>query len=172
MYGDITLVVAMDRNRAIGVGSRIPWRLPAEQQYFKNRTVGKIVVMGRKTYESLPTSVRPLPWRTNVILTKDSDLKTKGCSVVNNHMTILERSARGQKNMIIGGEEIYKLFFPYAARLLVTIVDTKIVGADKFFPEINPEEWREVLLRSHTADDKNPLSFAFLEYFRKRTRRA
>lgn len=172
MLWNITLVVAMDRNRAIGIGNKIPWKLPAEQRYFKSRTVGKVVVMGRKTYDSLPASVKPLPWRPNVILTKERSLEVEGCGVVHNHMTILDRSARGQLNMVIGGEEIYKLFFPYANRLLVTIVDTEVLGADKFFPEIRSEEWQEVLLRTYTADEKNYFSFALLEYIRKPARGA
>ncbi len=162
----------MDRNRAIGVGNKIPWRLPEEQHYFKSRTIGKVVVMGRKTYESLPRSVRPLPWRINVILTRDTSFVAEGCGIVHDHKTILERAALGQMNMIIGGEEIYKLFLPYANRLLVTIIDTEIEGADKFFPEINSEEWQEVFLRSHEANTKNAHSFAFLEYFRKPSRGA
>lgn len=166
---NITLVVAMDRNRAIGVGNKIPWRLQKEQQYFKNRTIGKIVVMGRQTWESLPKSVRPLRWRTNVVLSRNKNFFAEGCSVESNWVTIIERAGRGQQNLIIGGEEIYKIFLPYSTRLLVTIVDTVVDGANKFFPEIDSSVWKETLLRTESDFDKvtgRVLEYGLFEYHR------
>lgn len=164
---NITLVVAMDRNRAIGVGSKIPWRLPKEQQYFKSRTTGRVVVMGRETWESLPSSVRPLRWRTNVVLSRNKNFSAEGAFVETDWMTILERADRGQLNMIIGGEEIYKLFLPYSNRLLVTVVDTETPGADKFFPEIDSSVWRETLLRTEEDLDRvtgQVINYGLFEY--------
>jgi len=166
---NITLVVAMDRNRAIGVDNKIPWRLPKEQQHFKKNTVGKIVVMGRKTYESLPQSVRPLRERTNVILTKDPSYSEEGCVVVHDVAQVLEMAKHKQEVMIIGGEEIYKIFLPFAHKLLVTIVDTEVHNANKFFPEIG-EGWVEFVLGKESPDENNPLPFSIFEYHRTRPR--
>lgn len=129
----INIIVAMDKNQIIGLNNDLPWKLSGDLKYFKEITSNKIVVMGRKTYESIG---KPLPNRTNIVLTKDSNLRIDGVEICNSILDILKRSYEyiNEDIYIIGGSEIYKAFLPYVNRLYITMIDDEIFG-DTRFPE-------------------------------------
>jgi dihydrofolate reductase len=161
----ITIVVAMDNNRAIGKNGDIPWagKLRDDMEHFKGYTTGKIVVMGRKTYESIPERFRPLPNRENLVLTRNHEIDFPGCAIVHDPLAI-ERLATGREVCIIGGEEIYRLFLPVVKKAIITLVDTKIEGGDTFFPLL-PDSWsfsRKVFKKQ--KDERNMFSFSVSEY--------
>ncbi len=165
MY-NITIVVAMDKNSVIGKGGEVPWKLRRDMKHFTDTTTGKIVVMGRKTYDSLPKKFKPLPDRKNMILTRDEDfIAPTGCTILRYVEEILELS-REEEIFVIGGAQVYRQLLPYANKLIVTDIDTEIEGGDTFFPNIGPE-WRGRLLWRHEVDSKNPFAFWVLEYTRK-----
>lgn len=159
----ITMIAAMDRNRTIGIGNKLPWRLPAEMAYFTRNTIGKAVVMGRKTFESLP---KPLKDRVNVVLTRQSDYSPEGCEVVHSVQEAMDRYGNGEL-MVIGGADIYAQFLPYADKLLLTEVDTSIEGGDAFFPAFNEDEWERVEAERVESDERNAYSFTFQTFRRK-----
>jgi dihydrofolate reductase len=157
----ITLVAAMARNRAIGLNGRMPWHLPAELQHFKRVTMGKPIVMGRKTWESLG---RPLPGRQNIVVTRQAGYRADGVDVAN----ALEQAidlARGPEVMLIGGGELYRQALPLATRMVLTLVDCA-PDADTWFPEWRPEEWRRVDSEAFEADERNPLAYQIVEWLR------
>jgi dihydrofolate reductase len=157
----ITLIAAMARNRAIGLSGRMPWHLPAELQHFKRVTMGKPIVMGRKTWESLG---RPLPGRQNIIVTRQAGYRADGVDVAN----ALEQAidlARGPEVMLIGGGELYRQALSLATRMVLTLVDCA-PAADTWFPEWSPEEWRQVDSEAFEADEKNPLAYEIVEWLR------
>jgi dihydrofolate reductase len=158
------MIVAMDRNRVIGKTNTIPWRLPYDMREFARITTGNTVVMGRKTYFSLPEKYRPLPNRRNIVLTKLSDPGTINCETTNDVEDVLRISER-ENVFVMGGGEIYRIFLPFSRRLLVTEVDTEIVGGDTFFPEIG-SGWNKIQLVSHKADPNHEFPFKIFEYTR------
>jgi dihydrofolate reductase len=161
-------VVAMDRNRVIGKDSDIPWRgkLPADMAHFKRATKGGTVVYGRKTYLSIPEKYRPLQGRRNIVLSTDTSLVLPGVEVVNDPDVIL-RMATEREIFVLGGSQIYNLFFRYMCILIVTEVETEVSGGDSFFPEILPSNWiREVLSRQE-VDARNHFPFNVCMYRRK-----
>lgn len=160
----ITLIAAMDRNRTIGKGNAMPWHLPAEMAYFRTNTVGKTVLMGRKTFQSL--GGRPLPKRRNVVLTRQEGLQLDGCEVVHSVEEAISRYAEGEELMIIGGSEIYEQFLPYADKLLLTEVETEIVGGDAQFPSFDPKEWRRIVGERKEPDERNAYAFTFVTHER------
>ena len=156
----LTLIAAMDRNRAIGKGGRLPWHLPDDLRRFKALTLGHTVLMGRKTFESIG---RPLPGRRNVVLTRNPNFQAEGVEVV----PTLQAGLAGREIMVIGGGEVYALALPLARRMWLTLVDTEITEADTFFPEFDPSEWRETGRAFHPADGQHPFSFSFLDLERR-----
>ncbi|PYI51226.1 dihydrofolate reductase [Paenibacillus flagellatus] len=158
----IAMIVAMDRNRLIGRDNKLPWRLPADMAFFKRTTMGHPVVMGRKTYESIG---KPLPGRTNIVLTRDPAYKAEGCTVVRTAEEAV-RAAAGEGLFVIGGSEVYALFFPLADTLYVTEIGETFEG-DAHFPAIDPSEWEVAERRPGTVDEKNAYPHAFLTYRRK-----
>ncbi len=152
----ISLIVAMDRNRAIGRGGEIPWRLADDMRFFKETTMGKPIVMGRKTWDSLG---RPLPGRRNIVITRDNGFRAEGTEVVHSPEAALARADDADEVMIIGGAEIYRLFLPQAERIYLTRVDTEVEDADAWFPPIDEAEWREEVLRMVAADENNDSPF-------------
>ncbi|MBN6186118.1 dihydrofolate reductase [Aneurinibacillus sp. BA2021] len=157
----ISIVVAMDKERVIGKDNRLPWHLPADLKHFKNITMGHAIVMGRKTYESIG---RPLPGRTNVILTQNRDYQAEGCLVMHTVQDVLQRFSDEPVD-IIGGAQIVDLFLPYADTLQLTVIDASFPG-DVYFPEINLEEWRLVSREKGIKDEANPYDYYFLTYQR------
>ncbi|MEV5028185.1 dihydrofolate reductase [Paenibacillus sp. LPE1-1-1.1] len=159
----VTLIAAMDRNRTIGIGNKLPWRLPAEMAFFTKSTLGKTVLMGRKTFESLP---KPLKDRRNVVLTRQNDFHPEGCEVIHSIEEALERM-NDDELVVIGGADIYAQFLPYADKILLTEVDVEIEGGDAFFPAFSESEWNLMESESRDSDEKNKYSFTFQTFIRQ-----
>ncbi len=160
----MVMIVATDEKGVIGKNGKIPWRLSADMKHFADSTMGKAVVMGRKTYDSLPTKFKPLPGRANIVLTRDMNFEAPGCIVMHSMEEVLQTSIAWEV-VIIGGAEIYKLFLPHTRRLLVTKVDATIESGDAFFPNIG-DGWKECVIAHHEADEKNQYSFSIHEFTR------
>lgn len=134
----LSLIVAYDRNSLIGADSSLPWTIPADMAHFKNITINKTVVMGRKTFESIG---RPLPQRNNVVLTRDINYTTPSCLTLYSVESVLNLAKSLEEEVIImGGSELYTQFLPYVNKMHITEIDATFVG-DAYFPEINPDEW-------------------------------
>jgi dihydrofolate reductase len=155
----ISLIVAMAKNGVIGRDNRLPWRLPADLAHFKRVTMGKPMVMGRKTWESLPGL---LPGRRHIVVTRDSHYHAEGCTLVHSLEQALEVAGEVPEVMVVGGGTIYKELLPQADRLYLTQVDTEVDG-DARFPKIDFSQWRELSRESHTADERNAFDYTFLE---------
>ncbi len=153
----------MDRNRLIGNQNQLPWHLPADLAHFKQVTMGKPVIMGRNTYESIG---RPLPGRTNIVLTRSADFQAQGVLTANTLERALEMVAGEAEVMIIGGSSIYELVLPRADRLYMTYIENAYEG-DAWFPEFDLAQWRVCASEQHTADEKNPCKYSFVTYQRK-----
>ncbi|MEL6141334.1 MAG: dihydrofolate reductase [Bacteroidota bacterium] len=162
---DISAIVATDRNGTIGRDGQIPWYLPADLRYFKKITLGHPVVMGRKTFESIG---RPLPKRTNIVLTRDPFYMSTGISVVHDIQEVLNHPActGADEVFIIGGGEIYRQALAFTRTVYLTVVDTEILDGDAFFPALSPEEWQETWFEEHAADEKNEFSYRFSKWER------
>ena len=155
----VSMIVAMARNRAIGNNGDLIWHLSADLRHFKQVTMGKTVVMGRKTYESLPGR-KPLPGRRNVILSERMEQAPEGFELANSVSQVLEMLANEEEVMIMGGGSIYEQFLPHAARLYLTRLD-KTFEADTFFPIINFEDWQLVDLQVIDDDPQVDFSYRF-----------
>lgn len=170
MSPTFSLIAAMDRKRTIGSEGEMPWHLPADLAYFRRRTWGKPIVMGRKTYESIG---RPLPGRDNIILTRDRDFKAEGCLVVHSVDELLrlqekDLASNADEVMVIGGGEIYRLLMPMADKMYITRIDAEFEG-DTFFPEWDEHDWELIEQFKGSTDDKNVYPHQFLIYKRKNT---
>jgi len=159
----ISLVAAMDRNRLIGRDNALPWRLPADLAHFKKTTMGKPVLMGRLTYESIG---RPLPGRTNVIVSRDPDFLAEGCVVVNSINDAIAAAGDVDEVFIMGGASFYAQTLPLAGRMYLTIIDDTFAG-DAWFPLYSEGGWLEVSREDHQPDEKNPHHYSFLILERK-----
>lgn len=136
----LTLIAAQDLNGAIGRGNTIPWHIPEDFAFFKRETTGGAIVMGRKTWESLPK--RPLPNRLNIVISRASGDDRQGAifTTFDNALSVA-RTAGYQRVYCIGGGEIYRQMMPLADRILLSTVETRVEGADTFFPALNPVDW-------------------------------
>jgi dihydrofolate reductase len=155
---EIAIVVAMAENRVIGRNNRLPWHLPADLRHFKQLTLGKPVLMGRRTHESIG---RPLPERTNIVVTRDRTYTAPGCVVAHSLENALEAAAGCAEAMVIGGTELYQQLLPRADRIYLTLVHAEFEG-DAVFPELPPAEWREVERTDCPPDEKNPWPYSFV----------
>lgn len=160
----ITLIAALDKNRAIGKGNALPWRIPQDMRRFKELTTGKPIIMGRKTAESLG---KALPFRRNVVLSRNGHPPFAGMHGVRTVEEALNMAGVVPEIMIIGGGQIYSRFIRRAHRLLLTWVDTEIEGADAHFPAFREEDWKEVRRKRFKAGEKSPLGYAFADYRRQ-----
>ena len=161
----LVLIAALDRNRAIGRCNALPWHLPDDLKRFKALTLGKPVLMGRKTAESLG---RALPKRRNLVLTRSGQVPFDGMQAV---ATLDEARALAAVDgadalCVIGGAELYALTLPLAARLSLTHVDTEVGDADTFFPAFDRAQWCAVAREAHAADDRHAYGFEFVDYVR------
>lgn len=152
----ISFVVAMDENRAIGKDNDLPWYLPNDLKHFKKTTMGKPIVMGRKTYESIG---KPLPGRENIVVTRDESYKAEGTTIVHSVDEVLKMNA--EEICVIGGSEIFKQFLPVADRLYITEIHHTF-DADTYFPELNDDEWKEVSRTAGIVDEKNKYPHDFV----------
>ena len=155
----ISIIAAMDQNRLIGSDNGLPWHLPADFKHFKEITLGKPVLMGRKTFESIG---RPLPGRKNIVISR-SGFRSDGVEVVNTIDAGLALVADVEEVMIIGGATIYEQTISRAKKLYITHVEAKFVG-DTWFPEISESDWTVIDQKSFEADDKNNYSFKIITY--------
>ena len=160
----VSFVVAMDRNRLIGAGDGLPWRLPDELRRFKEITMGHAVLMGRTTYESIPVKFRPLPGRTNIVLTRQADYEAPGCIVVHDMDQALTAVSADQELMVIGGAGLFAKLMPLVDRLYLTEIDGEYEG-DVYFPELDLGQWHEVFREEHPRDERHdsPFTFRILE---------
>lgn len=161
----LTLIAAMDRNRLIGRDNALPWRLPADLQHFKQNTLNKIVLMGRKTWESLPG---PLPQRDCLVLSRNADYVAEGAQVVTSvDAARAYAHAQGADELIImGGENLYAQLIDQAQTLLLTEVDEVFEG-DAWFPVFAKTDWQEIARDAHVPDEKNAYRYAFVTYIRR-----
>jgi dihydrofolate reductase len=159
---EISLIVALDRNHAIGRDGAMPWHLPDDLKRFKALTIGKPVLMGRKTALAIG---RPLPGRENLVMTRGDAAPYPGQRVVHS----LDEAIRvaGERELaVIGGGEIFALALPRATRLHLTWIDAAVDGADAFFPRFDAHAWKETARIAHPADTKHDHAFAFVDYVR------
>lgn len=159
----LVLVAAIDKQRAIGRDNALPWHLPDDFKHFKALTLGKPILMGRKTAQSLG---RALPGRRNLVLTRSGNIPFAGMEPVGSLDQAHELIGDGEL-MVIGGGEVYALALPVASRMFLTCVDTLIEGADAFFPAFDPAEWDIVSRQAHSADARHAHAFEFVEYRRR-----
>jgi dihydrofolate reductase len=153
----ISLIVAASANNVIGAKGDLPWRLSADLKRFKALTMGKPIVMGRKTYESIG---RPLPGRQNIVITRNTDFVADGCYVVTSIEAAIDAAGDAEEIMIIGGSHIYEAFLPRADRIYLTRVQAEVEG-DAYLPHIDNDKWQEVSAKSHAADDSNDHDVVF-----------
>ena len=157
---EITLIAALDCNYAIGRDRSMPWHLPSDLKRFKQLTLGKPVLMGRRTALAIG---RALPGRRNLVLTHGDTAPFAGQEVVGSLNAAI--AAAGDSELcVIGGGEVYALALPHAARLLLTLVGAEIKGADAFFPAFDQSAWREISREHHPADAHHEYTFDFVEY--------
>ena len=165
----LALMWAMSRNRTIGRHNALPWHLPEDLRYFKRVTMGKPIIMGRKTWDSIG---RPLPGRTNIVISRDPHFTAEGVTCV----PTLEKAlsvARSQgvidgseEVVVIGGAQIYALALPQAERLYLTEIDADVDG-DAFFPVFDRSQWQELAREHHAASGPNPYDYSFVVLERK-----
>lgn len=152
----ISFVVAVSRNGVIGREGGLPWHISSDLKRFKEITMGKPVVMGRKTWDSLPR--RPLPGRRNIVITRQAGFTAEGAEVVATPEEALRLCGDAPEVAVIGGGEIYRLFWPLVDRLYLTEVDLAVEG-DTHFPALDPAEWREVTREVHPRGERDSASF-------------
>lgn len=155
----ISLIVAMSENRVIGIDNSLPWHLPGDLKWFKRNTVGKTVIMGRKTYESIG---RPLPERRNVVISRNPDYQAPGCDVVPGLEQALALVEPDGEAMIMGGASLYEQTLPRADRLYLTLVHAQVDG-DAWFPEVHFDQWHELERIDHEGGETHPYSFLVWE---------
>jgi dihydrofolate reductase len=160
----ISFIVAMDKNGAIGNKNNLPWHLPEDLKFFKRVTLGHPIAMGRKTHESIG---RPLPGRKNIIITRNPDFQSEGCTVFYSVPDFVAYCGQMEEEVfVIGGAEIFKEIFPFANRLYITQIHHEFV-ADTFFPEFEKSKWEQKSCTKGLKDEKNPYNYDFCLYERK-----
>ncbi len=152
----------MDRRRGIGKNNQLPWHLPADLAHFKTLTMGKPIVMGRKTYESIG---RILPGRHTIILTRDPHYQIEGADIFHDLFAVLNHFKGAPEIMIIGGEAVFQEALNYATDLYFTQIEGEF-EADIFFPQWNEKEWKKLSEEVHSADRKNAYAHRFVHYER------
>nr|WP_314488221.1 dihydrofolate reductase [uncultured Kingella sp.] len=158
----ITLIAAVAQNRIIGNGNQIPWHIPEDFAFFKRYTTGKPIIMGRKTWDSLPR--KPLPNRRNIVITRQADWQADGAQVVHDFQAALQACAGECEAVIIGGAQIYAAALPVASDLRLTEIALNPVG-DAFFPPFSRDEWREVAREAHVS--AQGIGYDFVHYQRQ-----
>jgi dihydrofolate reductase len=154
----VSSIVATDERGGIGLGGRLPWHLPNDLKRFKALTMGKPIVMGRRTFDSIG---RALPGRQNIVVSRQPDLVIDGCSVVPSFAAALAAAADAAEVCVIGGAEIYRLALPVTGLVHLTKVHAA-VEADTFFPVLDAAEWEEIAREDHPADERHAYGYSFL----------
>jgi len=153
----ISIIVAASTNNVIGFQGDLPWRLSADLKRFKALTMGKPIVMGRKTYESIG---RPLPGRQNIVISRNSGFVADGCDVVSSIEAAVDAAGDAEEIMIIGGSHIYEAFLPRADRIYLTRVQAEVEG-DAYLPEFGNDDWQETAVEENSADETNDYDVIF-----------
>ena len=159
----LSLIAAVARERVIGKDNALLWHLPEDMRYFRETTRGKPVIMGRKTWESLPEKFRPLPGRQNIVVSRDPAYKAHGADLAGSLEGALALAGGAEEVFVIGGEQLYRAALPFADRLYLTEVELE-PEADAFFPELNPAVWQEVERR---ASGESMPACTFVVYVRR-----
>ena len=158
----VSLIVAFDRNRAIGHHNQLPWHLPADLRHFKDITMGHSIVMGRKTFESIG---KPLPGRRSVVVTNNPGYWQEGITIVHSIEQAMHDLKDESEIFIIGGAQIFRHGLDLADRMYTTLIHHSF-EADTWFPEIDLNVWKEVRREDHSRDVKNPYDYSFINYER------
>jgi dihydrofolate reductase len=159
----LSLIVAVSENQVIGKDNDLVWHLPADMKYFKEKTTGHCIITGRKNYESIPAKFRPLPNRTNIVITRQKDYQAPGAIITDSleKAVALSQELEKEETFIIGGGEIFKQSIKLVEKIYLTRVHAPFEG-DVFFPELNYNEWKESFRQDCIADDKNPHPYSFI----------
>jgi len=163
---NLSIIVAVANNGVIGSGNQLPWRLPDDLKRFKALSMGKPIVMGRKTYDSIG---RPLPGRLNIVVSRQPDLQIPGCTVVSSLVEAIDAVSDVAEIVIVGGADIYRQVLPQVQTIHLTRVHATVPG-DVYFPALAPGEWSELGTQYHPADDKHAHAFTFSTLVSKRPR--
>ena len=159
----LSIIVAMAKNRTIGINNTLPWRIPEDLKHFKALTMGHHMIMGRKTFESIG---KPLPGRTTVVVSRDRSLKIDGCVVAHSLQEAVAACANDPQIFMVGGADIYAQALGLADKLYITEIQQDVAG-DAWFPEFDRSEWLEMLREKHRQETPEPLEYHFVEYRRK-----
>lgn len=162
----ISIIVATALNGAIGLDNNLLYRQSADMKHFKELTTGHTVVMGRKTFESLPKGA--LPNRRNIVLTRNAELRLEGAECFQDISQVLSHISSEEQVFIIGGEQIYRQTIDIADRIYLTLIQDTPSAADAYFPDISPEIWQETERTFYPADEKNPKDMYFITLQKKR----
>lgn len=158
----VSIIVAMAKNRTIGVNNTLPWRCPEDLKHFKALTMGHHMIMGRKTFDSIG---KPLPGRTTVVVTRNRALQIDGCIMAHSLQQAIAACAGDAEIFIVGGAELYAQALPLTDTLYLTEIQQEVAG-DAHFPEFNPKEWQEVARETRQQETPQPLSYHFVTYRR------
>ena len=161
----ISIIAAVDRRMAIGYQNKLLFWLPNDLKHFKALTTGHAIIMGRKTFESLPKGA--LPNRRNVVLSSNASASCPGAEVFTSLEKALESCAEEEEVYIIGGASVYRQALPLADRLCLTEIDAEAPQADAYFPPVDPAVWQEKSREAHAADEKHPCPYTFTDYIRR-----
>lgn len=159
---NVALIVAMAKNRTIGINNTLPWRCPEDLKHFKALTMGHHMIMGRKTFDSIG---KPLPGRTTVVVSRNAQLHIPGCTVVNSLSQAFAVSAHDAQIFVVGGADIYRQAIGFADTLYITEIQQEVLG-DASFPEFDLVQWREVSREIHHQISPEALEFHFVTYQR------
>ena len=165
----ISIIVAMAKNRVIGNKNALPWRLPADMEHFRQLTVGKPVIMGQKTFESIG---KPLPGRTNIVLTLDENFQAPGCIIahsVDEALQTAKKKGTGEV-MVAGGASVYRQFLPLTNKMYLTLINKDFEG-DAYFPEFDEKDWEETERIENKPDKDNHYQYNFITLERKRSKK-
>lgn len=165
----ISLIVAISENNVIGKNNDLPWHMPADMAFFKEKTRGHTVVMGRKNYDSIPPKYRPLPNRTNIVVTRNPVFKAPGCIVAHSIGEVFTSHAMNRNDeelFVIGGGEIYEFtMIAFASKVYLTRIHAEVEG-DIFFPKVDWSKWKLISERRCEPDEKHKYAYTFQEYER------
>jgi len=161
----ISIIAAIDKNNALGFKNQLLFYLPADLKHFKSLTTGNTIIMGRKTFDSLPKGA--LPNRRNIVLSRNTKLTLPGAEVYKSLDEALKHCSDEEKIYIIGGASVYKQAMEIAQELCMTLVDAEAPQADVYFPTIDPDIWEEKSREPHLADEKNPCNYSYVNYQRR-----
>ena len=161
----ISIIAAVDRHMAIGYENKLLFWLPNDLKRFKALTTGNTIIMGRKTFESLPKGA--LPNRRNIVLSTRPDTLCPGAEIFSSLEEVLKHCEQDEQIYIIGGASVYRQALPLADALCLTEIDAEAPQADAYFPEVAPEIWQEKRRESHPIDEKHPCPYAFVNYIRR-----